>query len=210
MTSQPPSRGALPTDLPEPPEPARPLHSGWLAIEDAADGLLAARAADGDVRAFEVLMRRYGRLVRVYARKVLGASADVDDVAQDTFVTAWQQLPRLTDPDLVRGWLLRIATRKAIDLVRSRRMTVDIDEHDQASAEAEQPERVQEIQSRQQAVAAVLRTLPEDQRRCWVLKELAEYSYQDIADELQVPVSTVRGTLSRARKNMITAMKEWR
>lgn len=187
-----------------------PSQPGWTALEEADDGLLAARAADGDVRAFEVLMRRYGRLVRVYARRVLGSSADVDDVAQDTFVTAWQQLPKLTDPNLVRGWLLRIASRKAIDLVRSRRYTVDVDDHEQAAGEDEQPERVQEIRSRQQAVSTALRTLPEDQRRCWVLKELAEYSYQDIAGELHLPVSTVRGTLSRARKNMITAMKEWR
>lgn len=155
-------------------------------------------------------MRRYSRLVRAYARKVLTSSADVDDVAQDTFVTAWQQLPKLTDPNLVRGWLLRIVTRKAIDLVRSRRTMVDVDDHEQAAAEADQPERVEEIRSRQQAVGAVLQVLPEVQRRCWVLKELAGYSYQDIADELHVPVSTVRGTLSRARKNMITAMKEWR
>lgn len=121
-----------------------PSQPGWTALEEADDGLLAARAADGDVRAFEVLMRRYGRLVRVYARRVLGSSADVDDVAQDTFVTAWQQLPKLTDPNLVRGWLLRIASRKAIDLVRSRRYTVDVDNHEQAAMEDEQPERVQE------------------------------------------------------------------
>ncbi|WP_316316528.1 RNA polymerase sigma factor, partial [Clavibacter michiganensis] len=52
--------------------------------------------------------------------------------------------------------------------------------------------------------------LPEAQRRCWVMKEVLEYRYEDIAEELDLPVSTVRGLLSRARKNMIRLMEAWR
>ncbi|MCY1693003.1 RNA polymerase sigma factor [Curtobacterium sp. SL109] len=180
------------------------------ALEDAEDALLASRAAEGDVRAFAVLMRRYSRVVRAYARRVLSSSADVDDVTQDVFVTAWQQLPRLSDPAVVRGWLLRITTRKAIDRVRALRSHVDIDDHDQEAPEWERPDRLHEAASREQAMSVALQALPKDQRRCWILKEFADYSYQDIAAELDVPVSTVRGLLSRARKNMIRAMEGWR
>lgn len=180
------------------------------ALEDAGDAVLASRAADGDVQAFEVLMRRYSRLVRVYARRVLGSSADVDDVTQETFITAWQQLPRLADPSVVRGWLLRIASRKAIDRVRTRRLLLNVDNHEQEAPEAERPENVHEARTREQAMAVALSALPEDQRRCWILKELVAYSYQDIATELDIPVSTVRGVLMRARKNMARAMEGWR
>ena len=52
--------------------------------------------------------------------------------------------------------------------------------------------------------------LPEDQRRCWTLRELAECSYGQIAEELDLPVSTVRGLLARARKTLLREMEEWR
>ena len=55
-----------------------------------------------------------------------------------------------------------------------------------------------------------LAELPEAQRRCWLMKEVLEYSYDQIAEELDLPVSTVRGLLSRARKNMIRLMEGWR
>jgi RNA polymerase sigma-70 factor (ECF subfamily) len=146
----------------------------------------------------------------VYARRILGSGADVDDVAQDTFLTAWQQLPGLQDTSGVRGWLLTIASRKAIDRVRARRDHADIDDHEQAARTEDGPEHSAEASSRQQALGVALSTLPAEQRQCWVLKELGGYSYDDIAAEIGQPVSTVRGLLSRARKNMIREMEAWR
>lgn len=179
-------------------------------LDDLEDPVLAGRAGDGDVRAFAVLVRRHEPVVRVYARRILGSGADVDDVAQDTFLTAWQQLPTLEDTTRVRGWLLTIASRKAIDRVRARRDHSDIDDHEQPARTEDGPEHSAETSSRQQALGVALSTLPTEQRQCWVLKELGGYSYDDIAAEIHQPVSTVRGLLSRARKNMIREMEVWR
>ncbi|WP_123507760.1 RNA polymerase sigma factor [Frondihabitans sp. PhB188] len=180
------------------------------ALEQFADPVLARRSGDGDVRAFATLVRRHERVVRVYARRILGSGADVDDVTQDTFLTAWQQLPGLQDTNGVRGWLLTIASRKAIDRVRARRDHDDIDDHEQAARTEDGPEHSVEAASRQRALGVALSTLPVEQRQCWVLKELGGYSYDDIATEIHQPVSTVRGLLSRARKNMIREMEAWR
>lgn len=60
------------------------------------------------------------------------------------------------------------------------------------------------------ALGAALRELPEAQRECWVLREMGGYSYDEIAAELGVPVSTVRGLLARARGFLITRMEAWR
>jgi RNA polymerase sigma-70 factor (ECF subfamily) len=181
-----------------------------VALEDVGDPALARRAGDGDVCAFAALVRRHEPVVRVYARRILGSAADVDDVAQDTFVTAWQQLPGLPDTSGVRGWLLTIASRKAIDRVRARRDHADIDDHEQPARSEDGPEHSAEASSRQQALGIALSALPAEQRQCWVLKELGGYSYDDIAAEIDQPVSTVRGLLSRARKNMIREMEAWR
>ena len=69
------------------------------------------------------------------------------------------------------------------------------------------PDRVAEARSREEAVETALAELPEAQRRCWLMKEVLEYSYEEMAEELDLPASTVRGLLSRARKNMIRLME---
>ncbi|PIJ05616.1 RNA polymerase subunit sigma-70, partial [Leucobacter sp. OLJS4] len=60
------------------------------------------------------------------------------------------------------------------------------------------------------ALGDAITRLPEAPRECWVLRELGDYSYDEIAAELDVPVSTVRGLLARARKDIIIRMEQWR
>ncbi|MBC7442723.1 MAG: RNA polymerase sigma factor [Ramlibacter sp.] len=179
-------------------------------LESFPDRTLAGRAADGDVRAFEVLVRRHGPLMRVYASRVLGSNDEMDDVVQESFITAWQQLPNLDNGGAVKSWLMRIVSRKSIDRVRARRRHVDIDLTDPPAPERESPHRLVEAESQTEALTRVLAELPEDQRRCWMLRELGECSYGDIADELELPVSTVRGLLARARNTLLHEMEEWR
>lgn len=181
-----------------------------IPLTAADDRTLAGRAADGDVRAFEHLVRRYAPLMRAYATQVLGSTDERDDVVQEAFITAWQQLPKLENLAVVKSWLMRIVGRKAIDRVRARREHVDIADYDQPAPAASSPEAQSVAQSREEHLTAVLKTLPEDQRTCWMLREIAEYSYDDIAAELDVPLSTVRGLLARARKTLIREMEPWR
>ncbi|MCU1479510.1 MAG: polymerase sigma 70 [Subtercola sp.] len=182
-------------------------------ISDADDRTLAGRAADGDVRAFEILVRRYAGLMRGYAGRMLQSTDEVDDVVQAAFITAWQQLPNLADPSVVKSWMMRIVNRKALDRIRARHP------HDELGSPASRglpapvqhsPEAVAEHHAVRSALSQVLAGLPEQQRQCWLMKEVAGYSYDDIADELGLPVSTVRGLLSRARKRVISEMEAWR
>ena len=179
-------------------------------LDAASDQMLADRAADGDLRAFEVLVRRHGPLMRVYATRVLGSNDETDDVVQESFITAWQQLGTLEDPRAVKSWLMRIVGRKSIDRLRARHQHVNIDETDAPAPESHAPHALAETLSQTEALSRVLAALPEDQRRCWSLRELAEYSYVDIAAELNLPVSTVRGLLARARKTLLREMEDWR
>ncbi|MEF2977089.1 RNA polymerase sigma factor [Subtercola sp. YIM 133946] len=181
---------------------------GRDSLSDADDRTIASRAADGDIRAFELLMRRYGSLLRAYAARIVRPS-DADDVVQETFVTAWQDLPDLANPASVRSWLITIVTRKSIDRLRAERHHDSIDDHDVADS-APGPEGAASAESLDEALSQALSTLPEDQRRCWVLREIAGYGYNQIADELDLPVSTVRGLLVRSRKTLVREMEAWR
>ena len=180
------------------------------ALEQAGDRILAGRAMDGDVAAFAVLVRRYTPMMRAYTHRMLNASAEVDDIVQDAFVTAWQRFGELEDPAKVKSWLMRIVSRKAVDRLRQTRPALDVDEIDRPAPPQASPDAVVEARAGVAALGAALRELPEAQRECWVLRELGGYSYDEIAEELGIPVSTVRGLLSRARRFLITRMEAWR
>jgi RNA polymerase sigma-70 factor (ECF subfamily) len=180
-------------------------------LDEADDRTLAVRAADGDVRAFEAIVRRYGRLMRVYARRILNSNADVDDVVQEAFVQAWSKLPELIEPASIKTWLMRIVANRSIDRIRRRREHADIDVvAEYAAPESQSPHARAQAASLGEALSAALSELPEEQRRCWVLREIAGLSYSDIGEELGLPASTVRGLIARARRNLIREMEGWR
>ncbi|WP_156761147.1 RNA polymerase sigma factor [Microbacterium karelineae] len=180
------------------------------ALEAADDRIVAGRAADGDTAAFAVLVRRYTPMMRAYVRRILSGSADVDDVVQDTFITAWERLPGLDDPAKVKSWLMRIAGRRAVDRMRAARPSADIDDVEVAAPTHAAPPRVVEARVGVAALSRALGELPDDQRQCWVLREIGGCSYEEIARELDIPTSTVRGLLARARKYILVRMEQWR
>jgi RNA polymerase sigma-70 factor (ECF subfamily) len=178
-------------------------------LSDADDRTIARRAADGDVRAFEVLMRRYGPLISTYAFRIVGNTADTDDVVQETFISAWRELPSLENPAAVRGWLITAVTRKSLNCVKARRDEGTLD-HDEVTDPSDGPFERATATSLDEALSAALSAMPNDQRRCWVLREIAGYGYSEIAKQLGLPVSTVRGLLARSRKNLVREMEAWK
>lgn len=175
----------------------------------ASDALLAQRSADGDTAAFAVLVRRHAPYLRAFAARLTGSSADADDAVQDALIVAWDQLSNLEDPAKVRSWLTSIVSRKATDRIRSRRPSSELDE-ERAAPETGGPEERAIAASELGALSAVLARLPEGQRQCWLLKEVAGYSYEEIAERLGESTTVVRGRLARARATVIAEMEVWR
>ncbi|WP_275776855.1 RNA polymerase sigma factor [Paenarthrobacter sp. Y-19] len=179
------------------------------------DALLAGRAADGDTAAFEALARRHGRLMRATARRLTGTLADADDVVQESLMQAWKQLDQLRDPTAVKSWLLRIVGTRSIDHLRKRRNHLaldDLENHVDAPSgqRTPDPESTAVNASRVDALKSALARLPEEQRRCWVLKEFNDLSYEEIALTLNISPASVRGRLARARIALARTMEEWR
>lgn len=185
-------------------------HAHEHALAGADDAIVAGRAADGDTVAFAVLVRRHTPMMRAYARQVLPGNAEVDDVVQEVWVTAWQRMGELSDPARVRSWLMRITGRTAIDRIRAARVHLDVDDLEPTAPAHTSPARIVEGRSGTAALSAALHELPDAQRACWVLREIGECSYEEIAEELDVSASTVRGLLARARKFLLVRMEEWR
>ncbi|MGO4805907.1 RNA polymerase sigma factor [Arthrobacter sp. 2MCAF15] len=180
------------------------------------DALLAGRAADGDTAAFEALARRHGPVMRACARRLTGSLADADDVVQESLMQAWKQLNTLRDGDAVRGWLLRITGSRSIDHLRRRKTHADLGELDHkvpsgaGTDRRDHPEHAAVSGSRMDALRTALAALPEEQRRCWVLKAFNDQSYEEIAQTLNISTASVRGRLARARITLAREMEDWR
>lgn len=179
-------------------------------LEGAPDGILVARAADGDVAAFEEIARRHGAGLRVYARKLLGSGLESDDVVQEAFVLAWKQMQGVSEGGSIRSWLMRVVTNKAIDRIRVRKNFVELDAVTAPSPENLNPDHIVEVKLQFDALSAAVKRLPETQQQSWILREIGGASYTEIAEHLGVPVSTVRGQLARARQTLVDEMKAWR
>jgi RNA polymerase sigma-70 factor (ECF subfamily) len=178
-------------------------------LSAASDSLLVRRAEDGDQQAFAMLVRRHGPFLRAFAMRLTGSSADADDALQDALIVAWEQLPTLENPEKVRSWLISIVSRKATDRLRRRKPSSQLDPERDVELRPG-PESSAVSASRLEALNAVLGRLPEAQRQCWILKEVAGLSYEEIAERLELTATVVRGKLARARATVVKEMEEWR
>ena len=179
-------------------------------LSAAPDGILATRASHGDTEAFDELLHRHTPIVRAFVYRIVGTLAETDDVVQEAFLTAWRQLTTLRDPDAVRAWLMKIASREAYAHVKKRRPHATLDGFDRAADPHLLPEATAIRNAQLNALSAALDTLPDAQRRCWLLREVGSLSYTEIAEEMNLPVSTVRGHLARARASITIRMEGWR
>lgn len=189
------------------PDP-RPPHGVDLAL--IPDASLVNRVLDGDSEAFREVVRRYSGLMRAYVHRIVGSLDEADDVVQNALVIGWRQLDTLQDKAALRPWLMRIASREAFVHLRRRPASLPLGAYDFPHAEGNQPEQSAIRNAQLVALSAALDTLPDDQRRCWLLREVADLSYAEIAEEMDNSTSTVRGLLSRARASIAVAMGGWR
>ena len=163
----------------------------------------AARA--GDTRAFRRLVEAHMRPIYALGYRLLGNHDDADDVAQETFVRAWQALARYDERYTVSAWLRTIATRLALNEIakRRRRRTEGGELFDtvaETHAEAAPgPEAEFEGAETRVRIEVALEALPQEFRVPLVLRTYEELSYAEIARLLEIPVGTVMSRIHRAR-----------
>jgi RNA polymerase sigma-70 factor (ECF subfamily) len=158
--------------------------------------LLIVRCQVGDDAAFREVVGAYAPRLRYYLRKLLGASADVEDVLQDVWFDVVRGVPRLADPGAFPAWLYRVARGRASRQLRGRRPPlqlieeIDVSDEDDDEFSAEDAGRVH----------AALDGLAPEHREVLVLKFLEEMSYEAIAEVVGCPVGTVRSRIHYAKR----------
>ena len=175
---------------------------------DAEEETLIARCLEGDVEAFRPLVQRYQRLAFSVALRMLGSRADAEDIAQQAFVDAFNALERFNGEGRQHAfstWLLRIAVNRSKDVLKSKRRTEEPLEREVGGGEAAfsyDPSTPEANASSGETLArlekALLR-LPTKYREVLVLKDAEDLSYEEIRGILQLPVTTLKIRVVRAR-----------
>lgn len=179
--------------------------------ESPTDLELVRRAQAGDAGAFEELVTRNRRAVFRAALAALGSAAEADDVAQEAFVAAYQKLDSFRGEAAFRTWLLSIAWRKALDRHKSLRRWFRLTVTARAGEEGEDviermpssdrtPEEALAHDDRQRQLRRLIATLPAKLRHTLLLAGSGDYSYDQVAAMLNVPVGTVKWRVSEAKR----------
>jgi RNA polymerase sigma-70 factor (ECF subfamily) len=174
------------------------------------DATLVVRAREGDVYAFEDLVRRYKVPVYRIAVRILNDPCSAADTAQDAFVTAWRRLPEIKAEQAFAAWLYRIAVTRAVSTLRTVRPHVPFDETAAARDQLPGPEEHALADGLAAALRCALNRLTPEQRACWILREMEGLSYEEVAAILHTTPGAVRGRLHRARLQLAEELTPWR
>jgi len=179
---------------------------------DSEEFRLLDAAAAGDREARRQLFERHRDAAYQVAFRLTGRMEDALDVVQDSFITAFEKLGGFARASGFKTWLLRIATNRALDLLRSRRLRLGVS-LEAVEGEGGLPRMVAlplegravpslEQQELGERIRQAVELLPPEQRAVFSLYAAGDMTYGQIADVLEVPIGTVMSRLFHARRRL--------
>jgi RNA polymerase sigma-70 factor (ECF subfamily) len=175
-----------------------------------SDEQIVERALTGDAEAFGEIVVRWERRIFALSFGMLGREEDARDATQETFLSAFRNLRAFRGDAKVSSWLHRIAVNQCITRQRRAKVrnesAIETEEEKNASNFASparySPARVVEGRQRTAAVRRAVNSLPPDLRQVIVMKEFEELTFKEIADALDLPLSTVKSRLYTALRQL--------
>lgn len=184
------------------------------------EALQIARAKAGDAEAFASLVHAWQDRVFATIYRMVNRREDAEDLCQEAFVRAYHALPHFEERASFGTWIFRIAVNLSLSHRRDlKRHPIEAlpagapgdNGHDPqveiADPRAARPEEATMADERRRAVHAAIQALDPESRAVVVLRDLQDQSYEEIAEELGVPVGTVRSRLHRARMELKERLK---
>ncbi|WP_135546600.1 RNA polymerase sigma factor [Paenibacillus cymbidii] len=173
----------------------------------ATELIKAAQAGDRD--ALVTLLREIEPHVYRTAYYMLGNEQDALDVAQEALIRIYTKIQTYEEKALFKTWVQRIVTNICIDKFRKKRPSVSIEEHEMVFTSAHDVE--DEVLSTFVAkdIQEAIDKLPAHHRSVVVLRYLHDFSYNEIADSLGLPLNTVKSYLFRARHQLQQLLQDY-
>jgi RNA polymerase sigma-70 factor (ECF subfamily) len=161
------------------------------------DRELQQRIRNGDNNAFGELYTRHKQPVYVYCTRFVGHDGTAEDVFQDVFIGMLERIRNGSEIENVAAYLMRSARNRCLNVLRDRKFPVDIaDVEDRLGHDS-----AVEFDAHD-ALQGAMREIPDENREALVLCEYGGYSYEEIARMTEVPLTTVRKRIFRARQKL--------
>jgi len=184
-----------------------------IDITTIADAELVGKTRAGDNKAFEVLVRRYQKLVYNIIYQMIRNHDSASDLTQDTFLKAYKALPSFDTTKSFKPWLLKIATNSTLNTIRDQKGQQSLEELLEVNPQAE-PASTEDVEQEvewrvsQHMLFDALGRLPIQQRKTFVLRYQQDLPYEEIAEISELSVSSVKSLLFRARENLRKILSE--
>ena len=185
---------------------------------DRSDGELVHEARRGDKEAFKEIVERYQRKIIAVALGMVHNREDAIEIAQETFVKAFENLDKFKGESSLYTWLYRIVVNRAIDFQRRERRhpTVALEDragnegYDELTKEERLEDPYQQVQAREigDRVAAAINELTPDHKAVILLREVEGLSYDEISRVMHCSKGTVMSRLHYARKKLQKKLKD--
>ncbi len=165
------------------------------------DAELVLLAQKGDHAAYGALVRRHQDRIFRHLLNLTGSREEALELAQETFIKAWEALPAWRPDAQFHTWAYRIASNAALDVLRRRQVVQFVALEEDYDAPADQPGPQAQLEARQalRGLDAALARLPADQREIVLLREVEGLSYDELSETLGIDPGTVKSRLARAR-----------
>lgn len=180
-----------------------------LSEKAKQDLILVEKAKQGDEKAFTRLLNRYRDSIYYMLLKMVNNSADAKDLTLEAFGKAFRSLNSYSPDYAFSTWLFKIATNNCIDFLRKKNLTPQVidqpgnedDESFEAHLESDtsDPEKIMISNQDIANLHKMVEQLKPRYRKLIELRYFKEYSYEEISDELNIPIGTVKAQLFRAK-----------
>ncbi len=187
-----------------------------LSEKAQRDFVLVQQATKGDQKAYAELMGRYRDAIYYMLLKMVNNASDAEDLTIEAFGKAFKNIQQYTPNYAFSTWLFKIATNNCIDFIRKRKATtVSLDQNDDdpdkstpdIQASILDPEEEMIKDQKIKMMRDLVSKLKPRYRKLIELRYFNEYSYEEIAEELELPIGTVKAQLFRARELLFNILK---
>ena len=191
-------------------------------MTDLKEKDLIGKAKQGDMHAFEELILKHEKIVYNLALRMMNHSEDAKDISQEVFLKEYRSLTNFDERSAFSTWLYRITHNTCIDEMRRRKgkqnysLEEELENEEgsmqrQIADEGDTPEESLLREEQKSELLQALENLSEEHKAAIILRDVKGFSYEEIAEILEVSLGTVKSRISRGRnqlKNEILKMRE--
>lgn len=183
--------------------------------EKNEDHNLISRAKEGDMTAFEDLVRKYQKSIYAFCHRMTGRHQSADDLTQETFIKAFVSLQTFRDGMDFFPWIRKIALNKSLNYLKTSKREEPLGaKEDKIAADRkylhqELPQEKLQRKLLKDKFTKALEALPLEQKTLFVLRVFENMKYSEIADLLDIPIGTVMSSLNRTRQKLKAILAEY-